>query len=169
MLSYPEDVQSATEKQINDWLTAESTLKIIGIIDEVNARMLNNIIDEEDDCFVFFYESVDPDAHAILAELEDIDEKLDKRDLHLVKISDAGAGEEYGIQDLPSLVYFENGVPEIFQGDIRNDNQIIKWMLDELKQQEIKDVSVAMLNRLIDRNRNVLGMFYSRARRLLHG
>ena len=26
----------------------------------------------------------------------DIDEKLDKRDLALVKISDTGAGEEYG-------------------------------------------------------------------------
>ena len=140
--------------------------------------MLNNIIEEEDDCFVFFYDDVDPDAHAILSELEgmysvmftykiqtlmmqqqsiyihnickksnhitsscitfslclDIDEKLDKRDLHLVKISDDGAGEEYGIEDLPCLVYFENGVPEIFEGDIRNDNQIIKWMLDELKQ-----------------------------------
>ena len=89
----------------------------------------------------------------------DIDEKLDKRDLHLVKISDAGAGEEYGIQDLPSLVYFENGVPEIFEGDIRNDNQIIKWMLDELKQEEIKDVTVAMLNRLIDRNHNLAVVF----------
>ena len=32
--------------------------------------MLNNIIEEEDDCFVFFYEEVDPEAHAILAELE---------------------------------------------------------------------------------------------------
>ena len=37
---------------------------------QVNARMLNNIIEEEDDCFVFFYEEVDPEAHAILAELE---------------------------------------------------------------------------------------------------
>ena len=89
----------------------------------------------------------------------DIDEKLDKRDLHLVKISDEGAGEEYGIQDLPSLVYFENGVPEIFQGDIRNDNQIIKWMLDELKQQGIKDVSVGMLTRLIERNHNLAVIF----------
>ena len=76
-----------------------------------------------------------------------------------MKISDAGAGEEYGIQDLPSLVYFENGVPEIFEGDIRNDNQIIKWMLDELKQEEIKDVTVAMLNRLIDRNHNLAVVF----------
>ena len=182
--------------------------------------MLNNIIEEEDDCFVFFYDDVDPDAHAILSELEgmytvmftykiqtlmmqqqsiyihnickksnhitsscitfslclDIDEKLDKRDLHLVKISDDGAGEEYGIEDLPCLVYFENGVPEIFEGDIRNDNQIIKWMLDELKQvldilwsmynsmttffqQEIKHVTVPMLNRLIARNHNLAVVF----------
>jgi hypothetical protein len=34
--------------------------------------MLNNIIEEEDDCFVFFYEEVDPEAHAILSELEGI-------------------------------------------------------------------------------------------------
>ena len=60
---------------------------------------------------------------------------------------------------MPSLVYFENGVPEIFEGDIRNDNQIIKWMLDELKQEEIKDVTVAMLNRLIDRNHNLAVVF----------
>ena len=86
MVSFTEDVQAATEKQLADWLTAESTLKIIGVIDEVtfhfiylfiylfilqvNLKMLNNIIEEEDDCFVFFYDSVDPEAHAILAELE---------------------------------------------------------------------------------------------------
>ena len=37
MLSYQEDVQLATEKQLNDWLTAETTLKIIGVIDEVDS------------------------------------------------------------------------------------------------------------------------------------
>ena len=35
MVSFTEDVQAATEKQLADWLTAESTLKIIGVIDEV--------------------------------------------------------------------------------------------------------------------------------------
>ena len=35
MLVYSENVQMATEKQLNDWLTAENTLKIIGVIDEV--------------------------------------------------------------------------------------------------------------------------------------
>ena len=89
IVTYNEDVQQATEKQLHDWLTSEDTLKIIGVIDEVsfytensnyilskiiifqvNLKMLNNIIEEEDDCFVFFYDEVDPDAHAILSELE---------------------------------------------------------------------------------------------------
>ena len=30
-------------------------------------------------------------------------------------------------------------------GDLRNDNQVIKWMLDELKQEEIKSVTVNIL------------------------
>lgn len=56
-------------------------------------------------------------------------------------------------------MYFENGVPELFEGDIRNDNQIIKWMLDELKQEEIKHVTVPMLNRLIERGHNLAVVF----------
>ena len=35
MVTYNENVQLATEKQLNDWLTSENTLKIIGVIDEV--------------------------------------------------------------------------------------------------------------------------------------
>lgn len=33
-------------------------------------KMLNNILEQEDDCFVFFYEENDPEAYSILAELE---------------------------------------------------------------------------------------------------
>ena len=39
MMVYNENVQLATEKQLNDWLTAEDTLKIIGVIDEVNCEL----------------------------------------------------------------------------------------------------------------------------------
>ena len=34
----------------------------------------------------------------------------------MVKISDDGAKEEFGLDDLPCLVYFENGVPQVFTG-----------------------------------------------------
>ena len=36
IVTYNENVQLATEKQLHDWLTSEDTLKIIGVIDEVN-------------------------------------------------------------------------------------------------------------------------------------
>ena len=32
-----------------------------------------------------------------------------------------------------------------------NDDLILKWMLDELKQEEIKEVTVKMLDRLVDK------------------
>jgi hypothetical protein len=34
--------------------------------------MLENILEEEDDAFVFFYEDNDTDAHTILEELEQV-------------------------------------------------------------------------------------------------
>ena len=34
----------------------------------------------------------------------------------MVKISDDGASDEFGLDDIPCLVYFENGVPQIFTG-----------------------------------------------------
>ena len=58
------------EKAVLRWMTAEETLKIAGIIDEVNAAMLENILNEENDAFVFFYDKSDPEAHTILEELE---------------------------------------------------------------------------------------------------
>ena len=107
--------------------------------------MLENILDDENDAFVFFYEDNDTDAATILEELEQIDEKLDKQDLAMVKISDEGAIENYGIEDLPSLVYFENGVPEVYDGDLLNDKAVLKWMKSELKEEEIKEITVSSI------------------------
>ena len=123
--------------------------------------MLENILAEEDDAFVFFYDDHDAEAHTILEELEDIDEKLDKQDLTMVKISDKGAREAFGIEKFsPALVYFEDGVPELYEGDLFNDNAVMKWMKAELKQEEIKEVTVPMLERLIERGKTMAVLFY---------
>ena len=39
----------------------------------------------------------------------------------MVKISDLGAKDAFGLDDIPALVYFENGIPELYEGDLRND------------------------------------------------
>ena len=152
--------ESDNEKEVLEWLTDEETLKIVGIIDEVNLAMLENILEEQDDAFVFFYEEGDTDAFSILEELEHIDEKLDKQDMPFVKISDEGATDAFGIEVIPSLVYFENGVPELYPGDLLNDDAILKWMLSELKQEEIKELTVPMLDKLIERGQTMAVVFY---------
>eukprot|EP00095_Tigriopus_kingsejongensis_P000183 snap_masked-scaffold487_size158652-processed-gene-0.30 protein:Tk00183 transcript:snap_masked-scaffold487_size158652-processed-gene-0.30-mRNA-1 annotation:"hypothetical protein DAPPUDRAFT_202746" len=168
-IAYPGNQDN--EKQILKWLTDEDTLKIIGIIDEVNdcmhldvyrvnLAMLENILTDQNDAFVFFYNEFDAEAHMILEELEQIDEKLDKQDLTMVKISDVGSHEVFGIESLPALVYFENGVPLGYQGDLFNDKAIMKWMKTSLKQEDIKNVSTLVLNKLIERGRTMAVLFY---------
>ncbi len=123
--------------------------------------MLENILQEERDTFVFFYDSRDASAHTILEELESIDEKLDQQDLTMVKISDTGAKESFGLGPVPpALVYFERGVPELYGGDLLNDNAIMKWMKAELKQEEIKEVTVPMLEKLVERGKTMAVLFY---------
>ena len=122
--------------------------------------MLENILQEKNDAFVFFYDQTDPEAHTILEELEQIDEKLDKQDLTMVKISDEGVTASYGIEDIPALVYFENGVPQLYMDDLFNDNTVMKWMKSELKKEEIKEVTVSMLEKLIEKGRTMAVVFH---------
>lgn len=54
-LIYKGDIED--EDEVLSWLTDENTLEIPGKIEEVNARMLENILDENDFVVVFFCES----------------------------------------------------------------------------------------------------------------
>ena len=35
----------------------------------------------------------------------------------MVKISDMETAEDYGVEDLPTVVYFENGIPFVYMGN----------------------------------------------------
>jgi hypothetical protein len=52
----------------------------------------------------------------VLEELEKIDDECDESDIFFVRIADSAEADEYGIDDLPGLVYFENGIPAIYEG-----------------------------------------------------
>ena len=52
-----------------------------------------------------------------LDELEKIDDECDDLGIAFVKISDDETAKEYGIVDRPTLAYFEDGVPSIYEGD----------------------------------------------------
>ena len=67
--------------------------------------------------------------------------------------------DEYGLGYLPRLVYFEGGVPEPFVGDEQNPPEILKWIQEELKSQDIKEVTKEILDKLNEKFDTVGAVF----------
>lgn len=54
----------------------------------------------------------------VLGELEKIDDDCDRHGIQFVKIDDKKAAQEFGIDDVPSIVYFEKQIPNVYDGEI---------------------------------------------------
>jgi len=52
----------------------------------------------------------------VLNELENIDDECDTLGIVFVKIDNRDEAKEYGIEKLPALMYFEKGIPTMFEG-----------------------------------------------------
>lgn len=55
----------------------------------------------------------------ILEELETIDDDTDKHGIQFVKSNDAKLAAEIGVFSFPALVYYETGVPIMYDGKYR--------------------------------------------------
>ena len=73
------------------------------------SKCIINIADERDDAA----------SRQMIEMLETIDDDLGEMEFDLVKVSDPEfADREYGIKrGAPAIVYFENGVPSVFDGE----------------------------------------------------
>lgn len=49
-------------------------------------------------------------------ELENIDDECDTLGITFVKLDNVEEAREYGIEKVPALMYFENGIPTIYEG-----------------------------------------------------
>lgn len=66
---------------------------------------------------IFFIDDKDQKkSQKILGELENIDDDCDQHNIAFVKISDLNEAKEYGIESLPTLVFFEKKIPHIYEG-----------------------------------------------------
>ena len=121
-------------------LFSKPRILILGQIEHVNEDMLRNVIESEDDVLVFFHDNTDEDEiEEILAGLERIDDDLDKEEVEFVRCSDDDIIDEFGLSMLPSLVYFEAGIPTVYEsGDLKNHAAILGWVTTELRRTTIR-------------------------------
>ena len=85
-------------------------------IEEVTDDMLEKMIVKEDKLAVLFYEENGPESTHALEALEEIDDDLDELGVLMVKINEPSVAADFGIEDRPTLVIFERGIPNLYEG-----------------------------------------------------
>lgn len=65
---------------------------------------------------VLFYTDDCDECDEVLEELENIDDDTDKHGIQFVKSKDSKLASEIGIFSFPALVYYETGVPIMYDG-----------------------------------------------------
>uniref|UniRef100_A0A1B6DZL5 Thioredoxin domain-containing protein n=1 Tax=Clastoptera arizonana TaxID=38151 RepID=A0A1B6DZL5_9HEMI len=127
-LIYKGDLED--EDEVLSWLTDDDTLEIPGKIEEVNTRMLDKILSENDNVVVFFYSEGDKKSHKIISELENIDDECEEKDIDFVKTSDEGIDKEYDLPSLPALAFYKNKFRKFYTGDLMQEEAILEWVLE---------------------------------------
>ncbi|KAF0304189.1 hypothetical protein FJT64_023969 [Amphibalanus amphitrite] len=116
------------DEKVLSWLTSQDVLEIKDEIEEVNRKMLDKLLDENDFVAVYFYENDCPRCDEVLTELETIDDEADNLDITFVKIRDTRYAKKYGISKLPAMVYFRRRFPSIYRGDLLNETEVLDWL-----------------------------------------
>ncbi|CAH1962777.1 unnamed protein product [Acanthoscelides obtectus] len=149
------------EEDVLEWLVQhKSTGDEDDIIEDVTLKTLSTLISSVDNLAVLFYDHDDDYSLQVLDELENIDDDCDKNGIQFVKIDDPQAIIEYGLESLPIVVYFERGIPNVYDGDIEEEEDILEWLVEQLEKDEIEDVTDEMLDKLIAEGKNLAVLFY---------
>ncbi|UYV76046.1 hypothetical protein LAZ67_13002327 [Cordylochernes scorpioides] len=93
----------------------------------------------------------------VLQELENIDGKMA---MPFVKLEDMTVAREYGVRDeLPALIYFEEGVPSVYEGDCSNEEEVLEWLVKQHAEDSIEEITEEILEDLIIDREYVLVLF----------
>lgn len=95
----------------------------------------------------------------VLNELENIDDELEKEGIVIVRIDNADEAKEYGLDHLPALIYFEDKIPALYEGDLMNEDEVLEWLILQKETATIEEVTDEILKFLIDDHEYVVAYF----------
>lgn len=95
----------------------------------------------------------------MLTELENIDDECDALGVTFVKIDNADEAKEYGIDKVPKLLYFEKGIPTVYEGKLENEDELLRWLEQQTTSDEIEDITDEMLDLIIEKMPYVAVLF----------
>uniref|UniRef100_A0A0A1XJL5 Probable protein disulfide-isomerase A4 n=1 Tax=Zeugodacus cucurbitae TaxID=28588 RepID=A0A0A1XJL5_ZEUCU len=150
------------EEGVLDFLTSLEAMDLPDRIEEVNAKILLKIIEDTDFVAVLFYDKDQKKSQKVLAELENIDDECDQNDIAFVKIDDDNEAKEWGIDEIPSIVFFERGIPHIYEGDLMKEDELLGWLVHQKRHSEIPEVTDEMKDKLVENTEHLAVIFYDK-------
>lgn len=108
---------------------------------------------------MFTDDNNDRKSQRVLNELENIDDECDKLNVAFVKIDNPDEAREYGIEKFPSLLYFEKGIPTMYEGNLEDEEKVLHWFEHQVKSDEIEDITDEMLDIILEKMPHVAVLF----------
>lgn len=91
--------------------------------------------------------------------MENIDDDLEREGIIMIRLDNAEEAKEYGLDHLPAMVYFENKIPAIYEGDLMNEDEVLEWLVVQKNSATIEEVTDEILEELIDEHEYVVVYF----------
>lgn len=137
------------EEEVLRFLTSDSFLIIPDKIENVNADTLISIVGQEEFVAALFYDDSDQSDKA-LNELEKIDDEADVFKIRFVKINDLHLAEEYSLANVPALVYFRNGIPIVYHGELLDEDEVLEWLIQNQTSAKDEDILEEVTDQELD-------------------
>mgnify|MGYP002715723939 FL=1 len=64
-------------------------------------------------------------------------------------LQDLEVAKEFGVIEFPSLVYFEKGVPNVFEGDLMEEEEVLQWLITQKTEDRIELITRVMLEDMV--------------------
>ena len=110
-------------------------------------------------CKLSLDDNNDRKSQKVLNELENIDDECDQLGIIFVKIDNTEEAKEYGIEKVPSMLYFEKGIPTLYEGNLEDEEKVLKWLESQQKSDQIEDITDEMLDMVIEKMPHVAVLF----------
>lgn len=151
-----DEIEDVTEEMLDKLVKEGRTMAVLfcklGLIPNPVESLLTTF-------FFFTDDNNDKKSDKILAELENIDDECDQLGITFVKIDNVEEAKEYGIEKVPKSLYFEKGIPTMYEGNLEKEDDLLRWLELQTSSDEIEDVTDEMLDIIIEKMRHVAVLF----------
>ena len=72
--------------------------------------------------------------------METIDDDCDNMDVVFVAVKDKTLAAKYNVDEFPTLMFFKNQIPSIYDDDLENPKEVLTWLNDLLTGADIEQV-----------------------------